>query len=253
MTSSRLDKLRYVGLKCPACYRCRKLEDGVADLYSERRMSVGELLDMSSPPIIVPEWQRNFSWGKTEVECLWLDMLASADHQSPRGKCLSEHSLGSIRLAQHNGTQVLLDGQNRLATVTILLSVIRDFVAQYRGHEAVRIQKQYIRDFRPATGTASYKLTLNRFDQAFFQREIQETPLAGRQTPQPQIHSHRHIWQARNVLADRLKQRCGGSCSNRVILEKALGIETILTRHTQVAASLSEWSDRMRLPVNHPD
>lgn len=216
-------------------------------------MSVGELLDMSGPPIVVPEWQRKFSWGKTEVECLWLDMLTFADQQAPAARHAPERSIGSVRLAQHNGTQILLDGQNRLATVTMLLSVIRDFVVQFRGREAVRIQQRYIRDFEPATGSVRYKLTLNRFDQDFFRREVQESPPAGHQTLRPQIHSHRLIWEARNVLADRLEHWCGGSCGNRAILEKALRIETILTRHTKAAVSLAEWSDRMRLPVNHPD
>jgi hypothetical protein len=225
----------------------------VADLYSEEKMSVGELLDMSGPPLVVPDWQRKFSWGKTEVECLWLDMLGLAGHDSPRGKHPPEHSLGSIRLARLDGSQILLDGQNRLASATILLSVIRDFVVQYQGHEAVRIQKQYIRDFRPATGTACYKLTLNRFDQDFFRSEIQDAPPAGHQTPQPQIHSHRLIWQARNLLSDGLVKQCGGPCASRTVLDRALRVEAALVEQTKVTVALAEWTDRMRLPVNHPD
>jgi hypothetical protein len=215
-------------------------------------MTVGELLNMSGPPIVVPRWQRNFSWGKTEVECLWLDLQSFADRHQGTSIAGRERLLGSVLLAQLNNTQILLDGQNRVATATILLSVIRDFAARYDGREAIRIQRKYIREFDPATGSANYKLTLNRFDQAFFQREIQDTPLAGRQTPQPQIESHRLIWQARNVFLDRLGKLCCSHGNDRAVLAQALRIETVLTEHTKVEASLSEWTDRMRYPVNHP-
>jgi hypothetical protein len=214
-------------------------------------MTIQELLDLRGPPLVVPEWQRRFSWDRTEVECFWLDLMGLAAHTP--GSDSREHNLGLVLLARHNGVQILLDGQNRVALTTILLSVIRDLVVQYRGYEAIRIQQRYIADFDPATGTTGYKLSLNRFDQDFFRREIQDTPPAGRETPKPQIHSHRLIWQARNLLNDRLLRQCGGPCTSRAVLDRALRVETALVEQTRVTVALAEWTDRMRLPVNHPD
>jgi hypothetical protein len=215
-------------------------------------MTVGELLDTSGPPIVVPEWQRNYSWNKTSVTCAWLDLQAYADRFAQNQRLSGERMLGMVYLAQHDGTQILLDGQNRIATATILLASVRDFVARYSGHDAVRLQQKYIRTFNPVTGQASYKLLLNRFDQGFFQREIQDTPIRGVQTPEPQIQSHNLIWQAKRIFSDRLEQYCGNQGNARLALARTLRVVTILTEHTAVMATLSEWTTRMRYPVNHP-
>jgi hypothetical protein len=215
-------------------------------------MTVGGLLDTSGAPIVVPEWQRNYSWDKTSVECVWLDLQAFADRFPQNQRPSGERMMGVVHLAQHAGTQVLLDGQNRIATATILLAALRDFLARHSGQEAIRVQQKYIRTFNPATGQASYKLTLNRFDQGFFQREIQDTPLRGVHTLEPQIMSHKYIWQAKRVFSARLEQYCANQRNPRLELARALRVETVLTDFTVVMATLSEWTTRMRYPVSHP-
>jgi hypothetical protein len=215
-------------------------------------MTVGELLDTSGPPIKAPEWQRNYSWNKTSVECAWLDLQAFMDRFPQNRRLSGEHTLGSVHLAQHEGTQIILDGQNRIATATILLAALRDFVARYSGREAVRVQQKYIRTFNPLTGQATYKLLLNRFDQDFFQREIQDTPIEGVQTPRPQIESHKFIWQAKRIFGERLEQYCGNQRNPKLTLAQALRVQTALTEHTVVMATLSEWTTRLRYPVEHP-
>jgi uncharacterized protein with ParB-like and HNH nuclease domain len=215
-------------------------------------MTIGELLDMSDPPIVVPEWQRNYSWNKTSVTCAWLDLQAFVDRFRPDQRLMGERTLGAVHLAQHDKTQILLDGQNRIATATILLASVRDFVARHSGHHAVRLQQKYIGTFNPMTGQPSYKLTLNRFDHGFFQREILETPIQGVQTPQPQIESHKFIWQAKRVFGERLEQYCGNQRNEKLALAQALRVQTALTEHTVVMATLSEWTTRLRYPVEHP-
>jgi hypothetical protein len=215
-------------------------------------MTVGELLDMSAPPIIVPEWQRNYSWNKTSVACVWLDLRAFVDRFPEDQRLTGERTLGTVHLAQHDKTQILLDGQNRIATATIMLAALRDFVANYVGHHAVRLQQKYIGTFDPATGETSYKLTLNRFDEGFFQREIQDAPIKRVETPQPQIESHKFIWQAKRVFGEGLEQYCGSQGDEKLALAQALKVETALTEHTVVMATLSEWTTRLRYPVEHP-
>jgi len=33
--------------------------------YESKKRTIGDLLSMTSPPIVVPEWQRNYSWTTT--------------------------------------------------------------------------------------------------------------------------------------------------------------------------------------------
>ena len=42
--------------------------------YRPERKTIGELLSMTNPPILVPNWQRNFSWTTSEVDTFWQDM-----------------------------------------------------------------------------------------------------------------------------------------------------------------------------------
>jgi len=223
------------------------------ELYAKRRQTIGELLNTKGLPIVVPEWQRNYSWDRTEVECFWLDLQAFSERYPGARITGREYFFGSVLLAQYNNTLVLLDGQNRVASAMILLSVIRDCVSQSSSYDAARIQQKYIRDFSPATGSANYKLTLNRYDQAFFQQEIQDAPAAGRPTPEPLTESHRLIRQARSLLLDRMEKQGCDSGNGKAGLAAALRIQKVLTDHTVVMTSLSKWTARMRLPVNHPD
>ena len=43
--------------------------------YHPEKESVGELLAMTNPAIIVPDWQRNYSWRGEHTETFWFDLL----------------------------------------------------------------------------------------------------------------------------------------------------------------------------------
>ena len=65
--------------------------------YTSEKKTIGELLSIPSPDIVVPEWQRNYSWTTTEIEVFWED-LNSFSEQYPgntiRGQ---EYFLGSMK------------------------------------------------------------------------------------------------------------------------------------------------------------
>ena len=42
--------------------------------YNPTIETIGNILSMTSPPVIVPDWQRNFSWTTSEVETFWQDL-----------------------------------------------------------------------------------------------------------------------------------------------------------------------------------
>jgi len=66
----------------------------------------------------IPRFQRPYSWGKDEVESFWLDIIADKT---------DSYFIGSMVVYQTRKPYFgIVDGQQRLTTITIVLSVIRD-------------------------------------------------------------------------------------------------------------------------------
>jgi uncharacterized protein with ParB-like and HNH nuclease domain len=70
----------------------------------------------------VPRFQRPYSWERAEVEDFWNDTIADTE---------GEYFIGSIVLFSHSpGTLGIVDGQQRLTTITMFLCALRDALAQ---------------------------------------------------------------------------------------------------------------------------
>lgn len=66
----------------------------------------------------IPRFQRPYSWGKTEVDNFWNDIINDTT---------DSYFIGSMVVYQTKKPQFgIVDGQQRLTTITIVLSVIRD-------------------------------------------------------------------------------------------------------------------------------
>ena len=166
--------------------------------YNAEKKSIGELLSMTSPPIVVPEWQRNYSWSVKEAEIFWHDLLAFNDKYTGENISNEEYFLGSIVMVNTGRSNLILDGQQRLATSTILLSVIRDHIKRYRDNSAARLSHRFLTDIDDATDKRTYKMTLNRFDRDFFKRVILDSPAD--LTLEPTIYSHVRIQQVKEFF-----------------------------------------------------
>src|SRR6266404_3823928 len=115
--------------------------------YTPERYTIGNLLSTTNPPIRVPDWQRNYSWTTSEVEVFWKDLLKFSDRYPGDNVDGKEYFLGSVVLVDNNTWNLLLDGQQRLATAAILISVIRDFLDPYSHNAAVRTSNKFLLDF----------------------------------------------------------------------------------------------------------
>src|SRR3954454_4919774 len=177
--------------------------------YEAARQTVGTLLATTSPRIEVPDWQRSYSWTTEEGEAFWNDLVAFDDQYPGANINNQEYFVGSIVLVTGGATNLLLDGQQRLATATILLSVLRDARREYSGDAAARLQNKYISDFDDATNTTTHVLTLNVYDRDFFRSEIQDTPQDPPVRPTPTLKSHGLIRKARQYFADRIAEATG--------------------------------------------
>jgi hypothetical protein len=166
-------------------------------------------------------------------------------------------------LVKNATNSIVLDGQQRLATATILLSVVRDFLTEYRNDAAVRTSQRYIMDFDDATGANSYKLTLNRYDRDFFRREVQEVPAAGAVPPTPTLASHRLIQKARAFFRDRFEDNYQGLGRGKDGFDWAVRVQNVLVNHMSVvvvestdednAASVFETLNDRGIGLSTPD
>ena len=78
--------------------------------YTPDRKAIGHLLALTEPNIVVPDWQRNYSWEAEQVEAFWNDLIYFLDVEIPKGKF--EYFLGSLVIVNtENGYRRLLDGQ----------------------------------------------------------------------------------------------------------------------------------------------
>lgn len=203
-----------------------------ASTYQPNKRLIGQLLAMSSPHIKVPDWQRNYSWTSTNVETFWED-LKRFDRINP-GDGPQEYFLGSIVLvSSQDGRNLLLDGQQRLATSAILLSAIRDIVRVYREEAATRIQSRYLSDFDDATNTYVNKITLNTYDNEFFERLILQPRTSGYQEPSPGLPSHNLIKEARTFFDAALVSETI-DMNESAAFNRALRIQRVLTDRMSV-------------------
>lgn len=131
----------------------------------------------------VPRFQRNYSWNIEKAEALWDDIIDNFKviKDNPDSIQEAQYLLGPIVLVRNPnkpGSYFVIDGQQRLSTLTMLFCVARDVILE-------DIQKE---DSRPPEGfgkiselientqmekRTGWKLELNDTDKDFF-REIQE-------------------------------------------------------------------------------
>jgi Protein of unknown function DUF262/Protein of unknown function (DUF1524) len=112
----------------------------------------------------VPEHQRNFSWEKWNVEQLFEDITSSLEDGAP------DYFVGLIvLLGPHENVWQILDGQQRLATVTMFYSAIRFWLNSRDGFagDAEQIESEFIA-VRQLGGAFVPRLTLNIENQGVF-------------------------------------------------------------------------------------
>jgi uncharacterized protein with ParB-like and HNH nuclease domain len=87
------------------------------DLKADEK-SLRQLLAIEEQQFQIPPYQRPYSWTTEQVDDLWEDLLENAS---------TGHFLGSLVLStEHEFRPLVIDGQQRLTTLMILMSVLRD-------------------------------------------------------------------------------------------------------------------------------
>lgn len=74
-------------------------------------------------PIIIPVYQRNYTWAKKDCEILLNDIVDICF--SPR----KTHFIGSIVYVKHTDGNIIIDGQQRITTISLLMLAMRNAIA----------------------------------------------------------------------------------------------------------------------------
>jgi predicted transport protein len=140
----------------------------IGDRVQAQDVRFTELLD-GAKQFIVPIFQRDYSWGTKHCHQLWEDILRVGTDPQAKG-----HFLGSVVYiaAEDNSASItrwlVIDGQQRLTTLTLLLLALRDHLAAHsESSEELpsvdAIDDYYLRN-RHARADRRSKLMLRRSD-----------------------------------------------------------------------------------------
>jgi hypothetical protein len=112
----------------------------------------------------VPTNQRRYAWDEEYVEQLFHDLTKAFDGNKPI------YFLGTIVLTEGaKGSREVADGQQRLATTTILLSAIRDYLIELKDEAgAAQYQSEFLLKYDPPSGQYKPRIRLNAEDDQFF-------------------------------------------------------------------------------------
>jgi hypothetical protein len=192
----------------------------MADAFHSSPENIGGMIGPTRrEKIIVPAFQRGYAWKDKNVQAFWTDLLRF--HRSSKKKGGPDaYFLGPIVTLwrREDKTILLLDGQQRLATATILLSVLRDIALEIKektgattAHDfALLTQTQYIE--KEGRGFA---LEMGETDAVYFRETIQEA-IPNRKLP-AKLRTHKNILTAQRRLAEGVRTMLGDLSSTQAI------------------------------------
>ncbi len=129
---------------------------------------------------VVPLYQRPYSWERKDLDQLWQDLIGVVDSDG-----IASHFLGSVVLAPSPGNTpagvqvwLVVDGQQRLTTLSILLCAIRDHVRGQDARLAEKIDDLYLFN-RFADGQERYTLLPTQADRPSWIKLLERAPDAG--------------------------------------------------------------------------
>ncbi|HIS40220.1 MAG TPA: DUF262 domain-containing protein [Candidatus Aphodovivens avistercoris] len=136
-----------------------------------------DFIGAAGTQLVIPVYQRVYAWNEKQCDTLWADIQRA-------GRTGSAHFIGTLLYAPEPGAGAVkrrldvIDGQQRTATLLLLLTALRDWMAEagcaLDGIDAADITRRYLHvDGAPA----AVKLVLSRVDRATMDAVVEGTPL----------------------------------------------------------------------------
>lgn len=158
--------------------------DGIGHILSDKRLGV-------------PKYQRSYAWEKQNVEELLRDLSDAI-----RAKA-GEYFLGSIVIQGADANLEIVDGQQRLATISIILGAIRDYLLEKSDTaRAEQLEQKFLLSRNLRSQAIEPRLTLNADDNDFYRKAVLSRPTEDDRKVKPSKESHERIQTAQNYAAD---------------------------------------------------
>jgi uncharacterized protein with ParB-like and HNH nuclease domain len=157
----------------------------------------------SHPKLEIPPFQRPYAWEARQWAQLWGDMTT---------RLKSDYLMGNVVMCGTDaGSELLIDGQQRLTTITIFVAVLRDYLWLECGGElakrrAVELHKACIVGSSTFTDDHNPTLILGDVDRQWFRNRIQVSPESEGEYRQPPINSVPYKQPGSNRLMGRAYQ-----------------------------------------------
>lgn len=135
-----------------------------------------------SPQFVIPIYQRTYSWTERECRQLWEDIARCGENDK-----IAVHFIGSIVYIEEGLSQVshqaplmVIDGQQRLTTITLLLAALARMVADkeepFDGFSERKIKNYYLVN-PEEDGDRHFKLLLSQTDKETLMALVEGTEL----------------------------------------------------------------------------
>lgn len=209
---------------------------------------------------IIPDYQRNYAWTNQQLRDLWEDLGTIGDDGPPHFTGTVVIEKGEKPLFRHGKPYQIyrvIDGQQRLTTVTILLFCIYEKLIELTektGSEDIRktaenILREYIME------EDVYKLKLSLGDDVFLKDVIlrkEPTEIVGKP---PQTPSEERLRYAKDFFREKLKEINNFSYLNGLLKKITMWLQVIryeVTRGIEACLLFEAMNDRGR-PVSDID
>lgn len=186
----------------------------------------------------VPTYQREYAWDDEELDDFWSDLKNTVEDNR------QSHFLGQIVIHQEDDPSpcYLIDGQQRVTTSVIFLSVIRDFMGAYGSNQYAEpiymdIKSLYIGRYSPLKN--DLRLKLGDSNNAFFREHIQvKYEYVKKCTP-----SQKRILDAYQYFKDCLNEITSGLDEESRIMKINLYYETFLHKFNVMSITTDEINE----------
>lgn len=159
----------------------------------------------------VPAFQRPYSWEPKHWAQLWEDITTRLE---------ADYLIGNLVICGGDeSAELVIDGQQRLSTITVLLAACRDYLWQEIGSDKAKeiargIHNDYIVSGGVVDDRAEPYLTLGEVDKSWFKKRIQvgpseegfDPPGIGK-VPYKQPGSNRLLWRSYQYFYRQLQRR----------------------------------------------
>ncbi|WP_214318612.1 DUF262 domain-containing protein [Nonomuraea sediminis] len=131
--------------------------------------------------LLVPLYQRHYTWERPQLRQLWADIVAQIDMLAQGRESAPSHFLGSVvlapgpELAPSRSQWIVVDGQQRLTTLMLALCAVRDHMVAEDPEAKDRINELHLIN-RWQRGEMRYRLLPTQTDRAAFKACVDGSP-----------------------------------------------------------------------------